>query len=379
MRDVEIVGVGMTRFGKQEDRSLESLGRAAVVDALNDGGVTSNSIQAAFVANVLGGGQVGQRVLFRAGIESIPVLTIDVACASGSAALHEGFEAVASGRHDIVLVLGVEKMSGLFKGGINLQREDRESRLGLTMPGIYAMVARRHMFDFGTTPAQLAAVSVKNRRHGLANPRAMFAQEVSVEQVLESPAIADPLTMLQCCPNADGAAAVVLTAGDHGRAGRPRVRVLASHLVSGTSLRRQVEIDRGDISRRAAAGAYEQAGVGPADVDVAEVHDPFTIGEVVSTEALGFCDAGDGGDFAASGASSLDGSLPVNPSGGLMSKGHPVAATGVAQIAELTWQLRGEAEGRQVPEARVAVAHTVGGGVAELDGVASVVSILAAA
>jgi acetyl-CoA acetyltransferase len=378
VRDIEIAGVGMTAFGKHEDRTLESLGAEAVRAALADAGIDGDRLDAAYVGNVLGGGQAGSRVLVLEGITGIPILNVEAACATGSAALREAMHAIQLGVADVVLVLGVEKLTGLFQGGIDLGRTDRESALGLTVPATYALTASRHMAQHGTTAEQLAAVTVKNRRHGSRNPRAMFIDTPGIDDVLGSPAIADPLTLLQCCPNADGAAAAVLTAtGAVKRRSRRAVRVLASELVSGTSSRRQVDITRGDVSRRAAARAYAAAHIGPEDIDVAEVHDPFSIGEVVSTEALGLCPRGQGGDFAASGASALGGRLPVNPSGGLLSKGHPLGATGVAQVAELTWQLRGEAGGRQVHAPRYGLAHTVGGGVAALDAVASVVTILA--
>lgn len=381
MTDVEIAGVGMTTIGRHPDSSLESLGGAAVRAALADASVDHDRIDSAFVGNVLGGGQVGSRVLVREGIDGIPVLNIEAACSSGSAAVREAMLAIRFGLVRVVLVLGVEKLTGLFSGGIDLGRADRESRLGLTVPAVYALAAARHMAEHGTTAAQLAAVAVKNRAHGRLNPNARSHNAAAcpdIDDVLNSDPIAEPLTKLQCCPNADGAAALVLAASGVLPGGpRPAVRVLASEIAGGSSSRRQISIVRSGASQRAADAAYRIAGIGPESLDLAEVHDPFTIGEIMSTEALGLCEPGAGGKFAESGASSLGGRLPVNVSGGLISKGHPLGATGVAQVAELTWQLRGEAGERQVHGARRGLAHTIGGGVAELDAVASVVTILA--
>lgn len=378
MRRVAIAGVGMTTFGKQLERSVETLGREAVLAALDDAGLAPDRIEAAYCGNALGGGSVGQRVLYGLGITGLPVVNVENACTSGSTAFREGWLWVAAGVYDIVLVLGAEKLSDRFDGVITLDREaEPETELGLTMPASYAMVAQRHMAEHGTTREQLAQVSVKNHHHGCFNPRAQYKVELSLAEVLESRMIADPLTLYQCCANSDGAAAAVLVAENLARTiSRSPVWVLASSLASGTSLRRVRDMTWSEIAARAAQAAYAQAGIGPADIDVAEVHDAFTIGEIVACEALGFCPPGRGGHLAESGETALGGRLPVNPSGGLLSKGHPVGATGMAQIAELVWQLRGEADERQVSSARIGLAHTLGGGVAALDGVACGVTIL---
>ncbi len=378
MRRVAIAGAGMTTFGKQPERSLEALGQEAILAALDDACLAADRIEAAYCGNAVGGGSVGQRVLSGMEIGGLPVVNVENACASGSTALREAWLWVAAGVYDVVLVLGAEKLSDRFDGVITLDREaEPEIKLGLTLPAGYAMIAQRHMADHGTTREQLAQVSVKNHRHGLLNPCAQYRVEFSLAEVLESRMIADPLTLYQCCPNSDGAAAVVLVEESlAARLPRPPVWVLGNGLASGSSLRRQRDMTRSEIASRAAREAYAQAGIGPGDVDVAEVHDAFTIGEIVACEALGFCEPGQGGKLAESGETTLGGRLPVNPSGGLLSKGHPVGATGVAQIAELTWQLRGEAGQRQVPNARISLAHTLGGGVAALDGVACGVTIL---
>lgn len=378
MRRVAVIGVGMTLFGKQPERSLEDLGREAILAALYDAGVEPNRVGAAYCGNALGGGAVGQRVLADLGIGGLPVVNVEAACASGSVALHEGWLRVAAGMHDAVLVFGVEKLSDRFDGVITLDRgHEPETKLGLTMPASYAFIAQRHMAEHGTTREQLALVSVKNHKHGVLNPKAQYRVEFSVEDVLGSRMIADPLTLYQCCANSDGAAAVVLMAEDTiaESATRP-VWIRGTGLSSGTSLRRVRDMSYSEIAVRAGHVAYAQAGVSPEDVNVAEVHDAFTIGELVACEALGFCERGQGGRMVESGETELGGRIPVNPSGGLLSKGHPVGATGVAQIVELAHQLRGDAGRRQVEGARIGVAHTLGGGVAALDGVACAVTVL---
>ncbi|MHB8867670.1 MAG: thiolase family protein [Thermoleophilia bacterium] len=378
MRRVAVIGVGMTLFGKQPERSLEDLGREAIPAALHDAGLERDRIGAAYCANALGGGAVGQRVLADIGIGGLPVVNVEAACASGSVALHEGWLRVAAGMHDVVLVFGVEKLSDRFDGVITLDRgHEPETKLGLTMPASYAFIAQRHMVDHGTTREQLALVSVKNHKHGVLNPKAQYRTEFSVEEVLTSRMIADPLTLYQCCANSDGAAAVVLVAEDAIRdsAARP-VWIRGTGLSSGTSLRRFRDMSYSEMAARAARAAYAQAGISPEDVGVAEVHDAFTIGEMVACEALGFCERGRSGALVETGEAELSGRIPVNPSGGLLSKGHPVGATGVAQIVELAHQLRGEAGRRQVEGARIGVAHTLGGGVAALDGVACAVTVL---
>ncbi len=378
MRRVSVAGVGMTTFGKQPERSIESLGEEAIREALKDAGIEVDRIEATYCGNAVGGGSVGQRILHGMGFGGLPVVNVENACASGSTAFREAWLLVAAGIYDVVLVLGAEKLSNRFDGVITLDRDvEAETEMGLTMPASYALIAQRHMAEHGTTREQLAQISVKNHRHGCLNPHAQYRAQLTPDQVINSRLIADPLTLYQCCPNSDGAAAAILVAEKLARAMRhPPVWVLASALVSGTSLRRVRDMTWSDIAARAAHFAYTQAQIAPSEIDVAEVHDAFTIGEIVAYEALGFCARGGGGHLVESGETALGGRLPVNPSGGLLAKGHPVGATGVAQIAELVWQLRGEAGERQVRNAHIGLAHTLGGGVAALDGVACAVTIL---
>ncbi len=357
MRAVDVVGVGMTAFGRFPDRTIEDLGGEAVRAALADGGIDPERIDAAYAGNVLGGGQIGARVLERVGITGLPITNVEAACASSSVAFHHAVRAVAAGFEDLALVVGVEKVTG--HAVLSSLEADRESIIGLTFPAVYAMAARREMAQHGTTREQLAQIAVRNRGAAAVNPRATLAKPTTVAEVLDSPMVAEPLTRLQCGAHADGAAAVIVAARglvQH----QPVVTVRGGAMVSGTSLRRQVDITCGDAARRAAERAYAAAGLGPGDIDVAEVYDPFTIGQIVSMRAM-----------------RLDGErTAINASGGLLGRGHPVGATGVAQIAELVWQLRGQAGALQIDGASVALAETVGGGPRGIEAIAAVVHLL---
>lgn len=372
-----IYGAGTSHFGKQRDTALVELAWQAAREALADAGEqpgAGQNIEAVFVGSVFGEPGVAQRVLSNFGIAGPPVLTFENACASGTTAFHEAVTAVEAGRYGRVLVLGLEKMSTLFDGPILPQNTDAEGRTGLAMPAIYAMSAARWLHEGRTTLEELASVSVKNHAHAMHNPRAQYRGEYSVRQVLDSPMICDPITLLQCSPISDGAAAVVVGA-DRGRPADVRVR--ASVLRSGGLWdHRSPDIWGYRLVHETAQSAYALCGIGPDGVDVAEVHDAFTIGELATVEALGLAPEGQAGSFAARGVTGLGGRCPVNPSGGLLSRGHPLGATGVAQIAELTWQLRGAAGPRQVPGARIGLVETMGGGVAGTDGNACVIAIL---
>ncbi|GAA4553642.1 thiolase family protein [Pseudonocardia xishanensis] len=367
-----IYGVGTSMFGRQTGTTAHVLGQQAVIEAFADAG--TKDVQAAFVGSVFGASGVAQRALHPLGLGGIPIITIENACASGTTALHEAHVAVESGRFDRVLALGLEHMTGRFRGGIHPERTDVDGASGLGLPGVYAMAASRFLADGRVTEAELAAVSVKNHRHALGNERAQYRGDYTIEQVLESAMIADPLTLLQCCPISDGAAAAVVGV-DRGVGTDVGIRGIALRS-GGLWDHLSPHVWGFDLVRATAHEAFQRAGLAPTDVDLAEVHDAFTIGEVVTTEAMGLVAEGDGGPAAARGVTALGGGLPVNPSGGLLSRGHPLGATGLAQVAEVVWQLQGRAGARQVEGARVGVVETMGGGVAGIDGNGCVVAVL---
>jgi acetyl-CoA C-acetyltransferase len=376
-RPVGVWGVGTSHFGRFPDQRVETLAWEAIGEAMTAAGVTADDIDAVFVGTVFGPPGVAIRVLRGTGIGGVPVVTIEAACASGTAAFHEAAQAVASGRYGTVLAFGVEHLSSLFTGAIVPEATDADGAAGLPLPGLYALGAQRYLAVHGATVEQLAQVAVKNKAHGVRNPRAHLGRASSsgapsLDEVLASKMIAEPLTLLQCCPTTDGAAAAVL-----GRARAGDVRVLSSALVSGRPWdQRSDEIWGVAPVRRAADEAFSAAGVEAEDVDVLEVHDAFTIGEIVTLEALGLCKPGEGAELAVSGHTALGGRQPVNPSGGLLSRGHPLGATGLAQLAEIVWQLRGEAGDRQVPGARIGLVETLGGAASGMDGNAAVVALL---
>jgi acetyl-CoA acetyltransferase len=366
VRDVFIIGANMTRFGEHHERTLRELGRETCAGALRDAGIEANEIQAGFCGNALapmiqGETGVGQGVLWEVGINKVPILNIENACASGSTAVHEAWKSIAGDHCDMAIVVGVEK-SVMPKGtALNVGTTGLETQLGDIFPGAFALMAMRHMEEFGTTREQMAQISVKNHFNGTLNPNAQFQTEMTVDDVLASPMIADPLTLYSCCPNSDGAAALVLCDAKHARRyGEGAKRLAASVLTSG-NYDNDRDITGWEAERTAAQLAYEIAGLGPRDIDCAEVHDAFSICEIVHYEGLGFCQPGEGGQLSADGTTALGGRLPVNPSGGLLAKGHPAGASGVAQIAELVWQLRGQAGKRQVEGARTALAQIMGG------------------
>lgn len=378
-REVSIIGTGLSAFGKHPALGIGDLAHPAIRAAMQDAGVAPSDIQAAFCGSVLSRGGPGQRILKGIGISGIPVVNVENACSSGSSAVREAYLAIREGIYDVALVFGVEKLTVLGGGPLPLDTEDVEAVQGAIMPAIYAMRAQRHMLEFGTTAEQLAAIAVKNHRHGALNPKAQFQNLVTVEEVLTSRPVAEPLTLLQCCPTGDGAAAVVLVASEvaHRFSGKP-ARIRASVLRSGSFQGGFRDMTESDLTIATAAEAYGAAGLGPDDLDVLEVHDAFTIGELMYYEALGLCEKGEGGRFVESGASAIGGRTPVNPSGGLLAKGHPMGATGVAQIVEIVDQLRDRCGQRQVEGARIGLSHCTGGGTAGFDHVACSIHILEA-
>jgi acetyl-CoA acetyltransferase len=374
-RDVAVLGVGTSSYGLFPERRVESLAWDAVAEAVRDADVAMDDIDAIIVGSVFGPPGVATRVQRGLGLPGVPMWTVENACASGTSAYHEAVEAVRLGRFDTVLVLGVDQMSTLFSGAIVPEATDPEGASSLPLPGLYALQAQRYLGQHGVTVEQLAAVAVKNKGNGQDNPRAQLRKGVpTIEEVLASRMIAEPLTFLQCCPTSDGAGAAVI--------GRPRgrdtdVHVRSSVLVSGALWdQRSPSVWGFDSVARAAGKAFAAAGVTPQEVDLFEVHDAFTIGEVITLEALGVAPLGKGAELAPSGHTARDGAQPVNPSGGLLSRGHPLGATGTAQLAEVVWQLRGQAGPRQVQRHRTGVVETMGGGAAGMDGNACVVTVL---
>lgn len=366
-----IWGVGTSMFGRQTDQTPAQLAWQAVQEALDDADLTE--IEAAYVGTVFGPFGVAQRALHGLGLSGIPIVTVENACASGSTALYEAQAAIESGKYERVLALGVEHLTSKFKGPIAPDVTDLDQATGLVFPGLYAMSASRYMYDTGATVSDLAEVAVKNSAHGALNPRAQRQRALSKEEILESRPIAEPLTLYQCAGLSDAAAAAVL--GPAKRNDRD-IAIRACELRSGGPWDQDSQHVWGfEVVRDTARDTYDAAGIEPGDADVVELHDAFTIGEIVTLEALGIAEEGAGAAKVASGDLSLGGKTPVNPSGGLLSRGHPLGATGMAQVAELVWQLRGEAEARQVDGARVALLETMGGGAAGLDGNACVVAV----
>ncbi len=363
-----IIGIGITAFGSLLDRTIDSLAAEAARAALADAQLPPRAVQAGVFANALGGRlfgdtTIGQNVFAELGIDRIPVLNVENACTSGSTAFYLARLAIDCGEADIALALGAEKMCVPSLGLIDSGSTALETQLGLVTPASFALRAARHMYEFGTTAQQLASVTVKSRRHAALNPKAMFRQPETLEQVLASPLIADPLTRSQCCPIADGAAAVLL-ANDHVARRFPRAIPIRSAVLSSGSYDGPADLARWETDTRTARLAYERAGIGPGEIDVVECHDAFTIAELLHCEGLELCPAGSGGELIDSGATALGGRVPVNVSGGLLSRGHPVAATGLAQIHELVLQLRHEAGDRQVAGCRTALAQCMGGDLA---------------
>jgi acetyl-CoA acetyltransferase len=371
-----VLGVGVTPFAKQPQRSLAAVGAQAVVAALKDAELDRRQIQAAFCGNVQFGAGAGQSVLRALGMTGLPITNVENACASGGSAFQEALAWVEAGFVDVALAVGVEMLTHAGGGLIESSRPDVASQIGLPLPGLYALKASHYMAEYGATHEQLASVVVKSRRNAQSNEYAYFRTPVTIEEVLASPAISDPLTLFECCPNVDGAAAVVVASSEFAR----RHSVGTSIRVRGCALTSGLPVDRAnsvaDTTERAAALAYERAGIGPEDIDVCEVHEPFSIAEILHYEGLGLCAVGDGAAYVAEGRADVDGpGVAVNPSGGLLSRGHPLGASGIAQIAEIAWQLRGVAGARQRANAQVGVTHIMGGTIPELDGNACLVSV----
>lgn len=362
-RSVSVVGTGIVKFGKHRELTVPELARPAVMNALREAQVSQKDIQAIYSGAAISGWMAGQRVARETGMSGVPIINCENACSSSATAFREAWIAVACGMADYVLVLGVEQLTRLGGGTLPLDQEDIEVSNGMVMPGLYAMRAQRYMNDFGVTVEDLASVAVKARRHGSLNPDAQICTETTVEEVLGSRRIADPLTLLQCCPTGDGAAALVLCPTDRAPKHNSKpIKVLGSHLASGKYIPGFRDMTIPEITVRCSRELYEETGVGPEDLDVVECHDAFTIAELLYYEALGLCERGDAPKLLHDGTTSLGGRVPVNPSGGLLSKGHPVGASGAAQMVEIVRQLQGRCGQRQVADAKIGLTHVTGGG-----------------
>jgi len=380
MNQAYIAGAAMIPMGKHRESSYAGLAVPAVLNALKSAGIDAKTVGAVTCGHAFGGMLTGQRIVKELGIGSVPVVNVDNACSGGATALHLAWKDIIAGRHDVILVIGVDKLTQFGGGPLPLVEEDPEVRLGVVMPAVYAMRARRYLYERGATMDDLAGVSVKARRHGARNPYAQFRSEVTLDQVLQSRPIADPLTLLQCCPTGDGAACVVLVSDAVRRSlSAPSVRIAASVLHSGQVTAGFRDMLRPEISSDCARDAYAAAGFGPEDLDVVELHDAFSIAELIYYEALGLCPPGESANYLRDGKTTYGGEVVVNPSGGLLSKGHPVGASGVAQAVEIYWQLTGRAGARQVDGARRGLSHVTGGGIAGLDHGACTVHVYEAA
>jgi acetyl-CoA C-acetyltransferase len=381
MRDVAVIGVGMQKWGELWSQSLRDVFVESALLALDDAGI--DKLEAMYVGSMSPGlfaaqEHLGSLLADHLGQVPIPAVRVESACASGGLAFRMACMDVASGQHDVVLAGGVEKMTDVGGGDATLALSTAadmkwEGTSGVTFPGLYAMMAVAHMHRFGTTREQLAAVAVKNHENGSKNPKAQFPMKVTAEQVIGSVKVADPLNILDCSPITDGAAAVIVVPADRVKDfKRPGVKMIGSgHATDTIALHDRDDLTVIDSARRAGEQAYAMAGKTPADIDLCEVHDCFTIAEIMVIEALGFCEAGHGGVVTAAGETARTGRIPVNTSGGLKSKGHPVGATGIAQVIEVVEQLRGESGPRQIPDAKVGMTQNMGG-----SGGSSVVHIL---
>lgn len=372
MRDVAIIGVGLMKWGELWKKPLRDIFVEAALNAIDDANV--DKLDSMYIGCMSGGLFVGQEHLGSMladylGQKNIPAARVESACASGGLAVKLGYLEVASGMSNIVLAGGVEKMTDVDGSGATAAlatAADQEYEVynGATFPGLYAMIARAHMDKYKTTREQLAKVAVKNHKNGANNPYAQFQMNITVNDVVNSVMVADPLRILDCSPITDGAAALIMCDLETAKkiSKKPLVKIIGiGHATDTIALHSRKDLTTLDSTVKAAEQAYKMADVKPKDINVAEVHDCFTIAEIVVSEDLGFFEKGEGGCAVADGRTEIEGEIPINPSGGLKSKGHPVGATGVAQVAEIVKQLRGEADKRQVKNARIGLTQNMGG------------------
>lgn len=377
--NVRIVGLGMTKFQHSASVTADDLAVEAASAAISDAGIMPHDIDNVFVGHVFGGRVAAQRILRGLGIQGLPTINVENACASGASALRLAIYTVATGMSDVALAVGFDKLSHLGSGVVPPDTNELEGTLGRTNPSTYALMAKRYLAEYGTSPEVLAHVAVKARTLGVRNPRAQVRREITVEEVLSERMIADPLTRLECCPTGDGAAAaIVTTSGVAGRLDPERaVKVLASALRGGVRRASDDRLVNHPLTGITVTDAYSQAGIGADDLDIVELHDAFAIAELVHMEDLGLCKRGTGGDYFMSGATMPEGERPVNVGGGLLARGHPLGATGLAQVVELGMQLRGEAGVMQVDNPKIALAQCEGGVVYGLDAGVCAIHILA--
>ncbi len=380
-RKVYVVGVGMTKFEKPGSRDWDypDMAREAGSRALADAGISFETVEQACVGYCYGDSTCGERAVYTLGLTGIPIYNVNNNCATGSTALFMAKQFVEGELADCVLALGFEKME---KGSLGVKFTDRTNPMDRharamiekrgfakapPAPQFFGNAGREHMERYGTTAEQFAKIGWKNHRHSVHNPYSQFQDEYTLQQILDAPMVYEPLTKLQCCPTSDGAGAAILASesfvrkhGLEARAVEILGMAMATDFPSSFEEKSDIKLVGSEMTRSAAEKVYRQSGFGPEDVDVVELHDCFSCNELISYEALGLCPEGKGGAFVDSGANSYGGRVVVNPSGGLISKGHPLGATGLAQCAELNWQLRGEAEARQVEGARLALQHNLG-------------------
>jgi len=380
-RKVFVVGVGMTKFEKpgSKDWDYPDMAREAGTKALQDAGIGFDKIEQAAVGYCYGDSTCGQRAVYSLGMTGIPIYNVNNNCATGSTALFMAKQFVESGIADCALALGFEKME---KGSLGVKYQDRTNPMDKHFemmvslrnfapappaPQFFGNAGREHMERYGTTAEQFAKIGWKNHKHSVNNPYSQFQTEYSLQQILDAPMVYDPLTKLQCCPTSDGAGAAILVSEDFVRKHNLQdkaVEILGMSMTTDFQStfddKSCIKLIGSDMSKAAAQKVYQQSGFGPENIDVVELHDCFSCNEMVTYEALGLCPEGKGGEFVDSGANTYGGKVVVNPSGGLISKGHPLGATGLAQCAELNWQLRGQADKRQVKDAKIALQHNLG-------------------
>lgn len=376
MARASIIGAGMTKFGTHADVTLAELFAEAALPALDDAQVAPNEVDALYFGNTSAAisendTHLGPKAASQIGLAGVPTQRFEDACATSATATKHAVAAIESGLHDVVLVGGAERCtpaSGLDTDEMTRVFASAASRhyeqpVGLTFPGVFALLTKRHMHEYGTTRDQLAEVAVKNHHHGSLNPRAQHGQAISREDVHDGPLIADPFHLHDCCPFSDGASAILIVSQDAAESYNGEAIDITGigHASGEVPLAEQSAFTATQTARDAAAAAYDQSGRAAGDVDLCEVHDCFTGAEILATEALDLIEDGQGGPAAVAGRTALGGEIPVNPSGGLKAKGHPIGATGTAQLVELTEQLRGEAGDRQVEDPSVGLAHNLGG------------------